>query len=119
LATTKTSAQRAAIADNDGLTGLVVPLFPKPQITPIRPWPPQSGLPGWFSTQRRLLQSGEKILLAGRFPPAGYGFRAFDLAACRLLLKEIAVLVRSQVKPKVIFWRCVDVLVREKIEVPS
>jgi TnpA family transposase len=48
-----------------------------------------------------------------------YGFRAFDLAACRLLLKEIAVLVRFQVKPKVIFWRCVDVLVREKIEVPS
>jgi hypothetical protein len=27
--------------------------------------------------------------------------------------------VRSQVKPKVIFWRCIDVLVREKIEVPS
>src|SRR5271166_906835 len=26
---------------------------------------------------------------------------------------------RSQVKPKVVFWRCVDVLVREKIEVPS
>jgi hypothetical protein len=48
-----------------------------------------------------------------------YGFRAFDLAACRLLLKEIAVLVRFQVRPKVIFWRCVDVLVREKIEVPS
>ena len=49
-----------------------------------------------------------------------YGFRAFDLAACRLLLKEIAVLVRFQVKPKVIFWRCVDVLFfREKIEVPS
>jgi hypothetical protein len=47
-----------------------------------------------------------------------YGFLAFDPAACRLLLKEIAVLVRSQVKPKVIFWRCVDVLVREKIEVP-
>src|SRR5438132_3174855 len=48
-----------------------------------------------------------------------YGFGAFDLAACRLLLKEIAGLVRSQVKPKVIFWRCIDVLVREKIEVPS
>ena len=27
--------------------------------------------------------------------------------------------MRSQVKPKVIFWRCIDVLVREKIEVPS
>ena len=42
-----------------------------------------------------------------------YGFRACDSAACRLLLKEIAGLVRSQVKPKVIFWRCIDVLVRE------
>ena len=47
--------------------------------TPLRRWPPQSGLPGWFSTQRRLLQSGEKILLAGRFPPAGY--RVCDAAA--------------------------------------
>jgi hypothetical protein len=27
--------------------------------------------------------------------------------------------VRSQIKPKVIFWRCVDVLIREKIEVPG
>jgi Domain of unknown function (DUF4158) len=44
---------------------------------------------------------------------------ACDSAASRLLLKEIAGLVRSQVKPKVIFWRCIDVLVREKIEVPS
>ena len=34
-----------------------------------------------------------------------YGFRACDSAASRLLLKEIAGLVRSQVKPKVIFWR--------------
>jgi hypothetical protein len=48
-----------------------------------------------------------------------YGFRAFDLAAWRLLLKEIAVLVRFQVRRKVIFWRGVDVLVREKIEVPG
>src|ERR1700730_7693479 len=48
-----------------------------------------------------------------------YGFRACYSAASRLLLKEIAGLVRSQVKPKVIFWRCIDVLVREKIEVPS
>src|SRR5271165_2096766 len=45
-----------------------------------------------------------------------YGFRACDSAASRLLLKEIAGLVRSQVKPKVIFWRCIDVLVSEKME---
>src|ERR1700687_844957 len=38
-----------------------------------------------------------------------YGFRACDSAASRLLLKEIAGLVRSQVKPKVLFWRCIDV----------
>ena len=44
-----------------------------------------------------------------------YGFRASDSAASRPLLKEIGGLVRSQVKPKVIFWRCIDVLVREKI----
>jgi hypothetical protein len=48
-----------------------------------------------------------------------YGFRALDPAASRLLLKEIASLVRSQVKPKVIFWRGIDVLVHEKIEVPG
>ena len=36
--------------------------------TSVRRWRPQSGLPGWLSTQRRLLQSGEKILLVGRFP---------------------------------------------------
>ena len=27
--------------------------------------------------------------------------------------------MRSQIKPKAIFWRCVDVLIREKIEVPG
>ena len=47
-----------------------------------------------------------------------YGFRVFGPAASPLLLQEIAGMVRSEVKPKVMFWRC-DVLVREKIEVPS
>jgi Domain of unknown function (DUF4158) len=48
-----------------------------------------------------------------------YGFRVFDSKARRLLLREMADMVRSQLKPKVIFWRCVDVLIREKVEVPS
>ncbi len=48
-----------------------------------------------------------------------YGFRVVDPAASRLLLQEIADMVHSEVKPKVIFWRCVDTLIREKIEVPS
>src|SRR5271157_144237 len=48
-----------------------------------------------------------------------YGFRVFDPEAGRLLLGEIASMVRSQLKPKVMFWHCVDVLVREKIELPG
>jgi len=48
-----------------------------------------------------------------------YGFRVFDPEARRLLLKEIASMVRSQLKPKLMLWLCVDALVREKIEVPS
>ena len=48
-----------------------------------------------------------------------YGFRVFDPEARRLLLKEIADMVRSQLKPKLMLWLCVDALVREKIEVPS
>jgi hypothetical protein len=50
---------------------------------------------------------------------AFYGFRVFDHEGSRLLLKEIASMVHSQVKPKVMFWRCVDILVRERIEVPG
>lgn len=48
-----------------------------------------------------------------------YGFRAFDEDACQLLLEEIAGMVRAQIKPKLMLWRCVDALVREKIELPS
>ena len=48
-----------------------------------------------------------------------YGFRVFDPEARRLLLKEIAGMVRSQLKPKLMLWLCIDALVREKIEVPS
>jgi hypothetical protein len=44
-----------------------------------------------------------------------YGFRAIDQAACRMLEKEVESLVRSQLKPKLIHWRCVALLVREKI----
>ena len=75
------------------------------------------------------VRNGEDLCGHNKFPRAHqrhqhtirtfYGFRACDAAASRLLLKEIAGLVRSQVKPKVIFWRCIDVLVREKIEVPN
>jgi TnpA family transposase len=48
-----------------------------------------------------------------------YGFKPFRPHGHPVLAEEIARLVRSQIKPKVIFWRCVDVLIREKIEVPG
>ena len=48
-----------------------------------------------------------------------YGFKPFRPHGHPALTEEIARLVRSQIKPKVIFWRCVDVLIRGKIEVPS
>jgi Domain of unknown function (DUF4158) len=48
-----------------------------------------------------------------------YGFRAFDHQMRRFLVEEIASMIRSQLKPKLILLRCVDVLIREKVEVPS
>jgi hypothetical protein len=48
-----------------------------------------------------------------------YGFRPFEALGRAVLGEEIARLVAAQLKPKVIFWRCVDLLVREKIEVPG
>jgi Domain of unknown function (DUF4158) len=48
-----------------------------------------------------------------------YGFKPFRPYGRPVLAEEIARLVRSQIKPKVIFWRCVEVLIREKIEVPG
>jgi TnpA family transposase len=48
-----------------------------------------------------------------------YGFKSFRPHGRPVLAEEIARLVQSQIKPKVIFRRCVDVLIREKIEVPG
>lgn len=47
-----------------------------------------------------------------------YGFRAFTAKARQFLVEEITCMVRAQLRPKLILWRSVDVLVREKIEVP-
>ena len=48
-----------------------------------------------------------------------YGFRTFTPHGRALLIAEIERLVKSQIKPKVIFFRAIDLLVREKVEVPS
>src|SRR4051794_36961687 len=47
------------------------------------------------------------------------GIREFDETAERLIEKEIAVMVRSQLKPKHIFHQVLDILLRNGIEVPG
>ena len=47
------------------------------------------------------------------------GFQPFDAHARLELNREIHTMIRSQVRPKVIFRHAVDVLVRRKTEVPS
>ena len=47
-----------------------------------------------------------------------YGFRPFKPHGQAMLVEEIARLVRSQLKPRLIFSRSVETLVREKVEVP-
>ena len=48
-----------------------------------------------------------------------YGFKPFRPNGRPFLAEEIARLVRSQIKPKVILWRCVDVLIRENSAPPA
>ena len=48
-----------------------------------------------------------------------YGYRAFDRKAKTFVAGEIEAMIRSQLKPRLIFWRCIDLLLREKIQLPS
>ena len=48
-----------------------------------------------------------------------YGFHPFKVYGRAALSADIARLVKAQIKPKVIFFRAIELLIREKIEVPS
>ena len=48
-----------------------------------------------------------------------YGFQKFNQDAERLLQQEVSEMARSQLKPKLIFWRCVDLLIQNRIQVPG
>lgn len=48
-----------------------------------------------------------------------YGFAPYGSDAANLLAKEISNMVRSQLKPRLMFWRCVDWLTLQKIQVPG
>lgn len=47
-----------------------------------------------------------------------YGFQLFNFAAEQLVKTEIAAMMRSQLKPKLIFERCLDLLIQNRITLP-
>lgn len=72
--------------------------------------------PEQFSTEdysARARQRHEKLVLDF------YGYRRFDGEAGSLIKTEIDSMICAQLKPKLIFWRCVDVLIREHIQLPG
>ena len=48
-----------------------------------------------------------------------YGYRRFDQKDENFVVEEITEMVRSQLKPRLIFWRCIDLLVRNRIQTPN
>lgn len=48
-----------------------------------------------------------------------YGFHRYDASAKKLIQQEVSEMARSQLKPKLIFWRCIDLLVRKHIQIPG
>ena len=48
-----------------------------------------------------------------------YGFFAFSQKAQMFIVEEIKAMVKSQLKPNLIFWRCVDLLICKKTQLPS
>jgi TnpA family transposase len=48
-----------------------------------------------------------------------YGFKRFDNSAEVLLSKEIGTMVYAHPKPRLIFERCLDILVQNRIQLPS
>lgn len=47
------------------------------------------------------------------------GFKPFDKGNEDFIYQEIRSMVLSNLKPNLIFWRCVDLMIREKIQIPG
>lgn len=48
-----------------------------------------------------------------------YGCKRFDKIAETVVIQEIAGMARAQQKPKLIFGRCIDLMIRDKVQMPS
>ena len=61
----------------------------------------------------RTRQRHERLIL--RF----HGYRRFDGRAEDFLAREIATMAEAHLKPKLIFWRCLDLMARERVQLPG
>ena len=61
----------------------------------------------------RTRQRHERLIL--RF----HGYRRFDGRAESFLAREIATMAEAHLKPKLIFWRCLDLMARERVQLPG
>ena len=48
-----------------------------------------------------------------------YGVHRFNKSAEKFIKQDVSEMARSQLKPKLIFWRCIDLRVRKRIQVPG
>lgn len=48
-----------------------------------------------------------------------YGYKRFDKNALQLIEHSVSSMTRSQIKPKLIFWSCIDILIRGRVQIPS
>jgi TnpA family transposase len=48
-----------------------------------------------------------------------HGYRRFDDRAEDFLAQEIATMADAHLKPKLIFWRCLDLMARERVQLPG
>ena len=65
------------------------------------------------SYDKTTYQRHKKIVLAY------YGFEEFDKKAEQIVIKEISSMIRSQLRPKLIMLRILEILISQKIEIPS
>ncbi len=47
------------------------------------------------------------------------GYRRFDIVAEKGIMLEISPMIRAQLKPKFIFWRCLDLLIKNRTQLPN
>lgn len=48
-----------------------------------------------------------------------FGFSKFDSLYEKRIRNEIAAMVKQHLKPKLIFWRCVDLMISDKVSLPT